>query len=52
MSGMVTDKVALENAHNGVRVNAVCPEHLDTPMLQASFVSDALLAVGGAAISG
>ena len=36
----ITRTAAIENAKTGVRINAICPGSIDTPMLEAGLASD------------
>ena len=35
--GSMTQCLGHDHAHQGIRVNAVCPNEVDTPMLRAGF---------------
>jgi NAD(P)-dependent dehydrogenase (short-subunit alcohol dehydrogenase family) len=34
-----TKAIALDHAHENIRINAVCPTDIDTPMLDAEFTA-------------
>ena len=48
---LMTKAMALDHAHENIRINAVCPTDIDTPMLDAEFVATGVSRQAGLAAS-